>query len=1089
MYMQDERHSSSDLNSRHQQTTEPSYLQAHWKPLNKPKSRSTESDDPHTKPSQTVNSWLKDHSKDKSNSDLESGTSCSCSSKRSKSADPPPVKNHVCRCWCQQQTAQPCHSKPQPTAKPCHESTRTSITESEPSTAMASIKSAICSCTKELISKPPYWAGQSNLAPGRNSYPKTKKPNPLKSPSDRSSQSHQSESGRPCGCQSPTNIQGESIQTTDDQNTQSCMTWVSNLQSAQKQTETSSQKPTDSSSQKQTETSSQKQTDSSSQKQTETSSFSEPSSRIVTSRHPCNQPSFGMDYETSATTRSRSIVGKVTCLCPSGEELMARARRAGPCSVSNQGYSTATCKCTCASTKIQHPCSFSQYIESECTQYVSNVQGTTSCISRETKRVSLSDPDGEFCDCHSPSTKSTTPSTTTCRPYMSEHILTSLHSHRSLNGGCMCMCNQEEESENDKEECSCHTQNSAMKSPEDSCGSCRVCATRKQRILLLVEELSAPRGCICGEDRTSKIQTLFRELTLLLRSESESAVAPTEEEPCSDPLPFEECCAAQHERGGSKVTDRHLSKKELQRVECFHELEEYLRKCFLPPPEPKVPEIDIYGFEMNPDFSPDGTCDCSSTMKNNSSLQFYDLGDGCSGDGLDNNPPTCTCCRDGETRQDKKKSPLTEGECGSNNELCDQLKTFVKKELHDIESTAKVVDKTPDEILKELCEGSTITVPSAKAAAPEKEEKPECVCPFAGMAAVSPWTDPNKDKPPYPYNLPIDPSVQKEPTEESSAGEPRGLLPPGPLPDDVRELCEKLIRKALKDCGLCPSTCDECYECEGPEEDGPYEECIEECPEECREECQEKCPEKCQEGCLCCHCRALICDNECKTVSKTMRSAMCDPLCEMVRTTDLWNLFEANCLLFSVPFQKYFIDSMIIDLHAMDCVLGTKQAKPQVGFSPNESRGSLPTELFYFFQDIKANDASRNPSDSFPVTITNVTRLGCSSLFVQWEVADCRAIAGYEIYVDGHLTNRFYSYRHQAGVVTSVDVNSAHQIVLRAQAVGQDFPGEGSGGANKDGCCQAMAPAHPEMAAGSERPWSPCCYYYDPNAPEGEIKC
>lgn len=28
--------------------------------------------------------------------------------------------------------------------------------------------------------------------------------------------------------------------------------------------------------------------------------------------------------------------------------------------------------------------------------------------------------------------------------------------------------------------------------------------------------------------------------------------------------------------------------------------------------------------------------------------------------------------------------------------------------------------------------------------------------------------------------------------------------------------------------------------------------------------------------------------------------------------------------------QKYFIDSMIVDLHAMDCVLGDKKAKPKV---------------------------------------------------------------------------------------------------------------------------------------------------------------
>lgn len=92
--------------------------------------------------------------------------------------------------------------------------------------------------------------------------------------------------------------------------------------------------------------------------------------------------------------------------------------------------------------------------------------------------------------------------------------------------------------------------------------------------------------------------------------------------------------------------------------------------------------------------------------------------------------------------------------------------------------------------------------------------------------------------------------------------------------------------------------------------------------------------------------------------------------------------------------------------------------------------------------------------------------------------------------MDGHLTNRFYSFKHQAGVITNIDVTNPHNIVLRAQAVGQDFPGESDGVPSQCGC-QTVAPAHPELAAGAERPWKPSVYYYDPNSaePGGVLPC
>ncbi|KAH8395522.1 hypothetical protein KR222_000467, partial [Zaprionus bogoriensis] len=186
------------------------------------------------------------------------------------------------------------------------------------------------------------------------------------------------------------------------------------------------------------------------------------------------------------------------------------------------------------------------------------------------------------------------------------------------------------------------------------------------------------------------------------------------------------------------------------------------------------------------------------------------------------------------------------------------------------------------------------------------------------------------------------------------------------------------------------------------------------------------------QSCLCCHCRALECDNQCKTVSKVMDSVN-DPVAEM----------------------KYFIDSIIFDLQAMDHVIHNNNLYPKRR-PPSKTMGKAPGE-------------------SFPVTITDVSSLGCRSLYVRWELLDCSGVAGYEIYVDGHLTNRFYSYRHEAGVVANVDVTKPHQIILRAQAVGQEFPGD-----DDCSCENAVVGAHPELKVGATEPWRPSVYLYDP---------
>jgi len=464
--------------------------------------------------------------------------------------------------------------------------------------------------------------------------------------------------------------------------------------------------------------------------------------------------------------------------------------------------------------------------------------------------------------------------------------------------------------------------------PEDLCGNrAMACCSRKERILMLMEKLTSP-GCDCGISRPCLTQQLFRELTLLLRSEKDDAVAPADEAspPC---LTFDECCTAQHAGNGEgDPVEKPPSKRELQRVECFHQLEEYLCKCFLPPAEPQIPETDIYAFELDPDFPPEPE---PKSPKENDNMQpcqcpeqFFDIGNAltCSGDGLDDD--FFRDCEDDE--EVKKFESKDDGKATTEPDLCQSLKAFIDKELQEIlaeeanKEGEEVEEKTPSTVLREICERPTTV------ASPEEEEKPEQIeCPFAGMVSCPPWTTQQTDWAAFPYNL--DPCAQKESPSPAPRGPRTGLLPEGPLSPDMRNLCEQLLRKALKDCGLCGG--DDVYSCE----DDVCEECAlncEECPEDCPlekcEECDDECPPE-QQGCLCCHCRALICDEECKTVANTLRSGMCDPLCEMVRNFEIPSLSYISTIYF---LQKYFIDSIIVDMHAMDCVLGNKKAKPKV---------------------------------------------------------------------------------------------------------------------------------------------------------------
>ncbi|KAH8307540.1 hypothetical protein KR044_000763, partial [Drosophila immigrans] len=234
--------------------------------------------------------------------------------------------------------------------------------------------------------------------------------------------------------------------------------------------------------------------------------------------------------------------------------------------------------------------------------------------------------------------------------------------------------------------------------------------------------------------------------------------------------------------------------------------------------------------------------------------------------------------------------------------------------------------------------------------------------------------------------------------------------PLSPLTDRERLLCEYLLRRM---CELC----DEDQELDGDGDDGKGDHGDRPSP---------------NQSCHCCHCRALVCDNQCKTVSKALDSAMYDPVAEM----------------------KFFIDSVVFDLQTMEHVMNKNKINPKSP-KPSPCMGNAP-------------------GSSFPVTITDVSSLGCRALYVRWELQDCSGVRGYEIYMDGHLTNRFYSHRHEAGVISNVDVSKRHQIILRAQAIGQEFPGE------ERANCNAIINAHPEMFVGAQQPWSPSVYFYEP---------
>lgn len=94
--------------------------------------------------------------------------------------------------------------------------------------------------------------------------------------------------------------------------------------------------------------------------------------------------------------------------------------------------------------------------------------------------------------------------------------------------------------------------------------------------------------------------------------------------------------------------------------------------------------------------------------------------------------------------------------------------------------------------------------------------------------------------------------------ETTSSGNPQAgcQVDGNPLTDRENQLCEYLI-------------CRMCQICQGQAQD------------ECNATDAQKGAHS-GEGCLCCHCRAMICDNQCKTVAKILNPIVCNPVDEMV---------------------------------------------------------------------------------------------------------------------------------------------------------------------------------------------------------------
>ncbi|XP_032593598.2 uncharacterized protein LOC6563303 isoform X2 [Drosophila grimshawi] len=592
-----------------------------------------------------------------------------------------------------------------------------------------------------------------------------------------------------------------------------------------------------------------------------------------------------------------------------------------------------------------------------------------------------------------------------------------------------------------------------------SCSTeCSNFAPAMQRIVSILHILSD--GKDKSADRIVFIQQLFRELTMLLRLEEEANGDGDNNTDDSPPLTYEDCLEAV--AAGKKPTAaaaQPKTKEQKERIECLDQMEKYLDKCF-PLKKKGVPQTsEIAAFEPDPDFDPkrklgsgdvdlpetkDDFFDVPSSSECQTTTSTYGDAKSTTDKSLDSEYATpksrdsksldseYVTVKSGDSKLTDYKTPagisvdstsvdrksgysrLNDSEAPAAESLHSKLPDAKSRDskITDAESTGT---KSLDSKLPVSDSPDSKTDSISKS--PKLSESKDCTCvedskQFAGESAKGEVDDENKTLPVPDEVESAKPKEESEPTDnrvikksDSACGDSDEQL--GPLTDRERLLCEHMLRRM---CEMC-----------GEEDQGA---------EEQTDDSHSHSP-PCQ-PCVCCHCRALVCDNQCKTVSNTLDAIRYDPVAE----------------------TKFFIDSIICDLHAMDHVLTKNKLQPKKS-KPSPTMGSAPGE-------------------SFPVTIKDVSSLGCRALYVRWYIEDCAAIGGYEIYVDGHLTNRFYSFRHEAGVVANVDVTRGHQIILRALTVGQEFGDE-------PGCDKnAMAHAHPEMLVGASRPWTPSVFFYEP---------
>ncbi|KAM8703478.1 hypothetical protein ACLKA7_008151 [Drosophila subpalustris] len=805
------------------------------------------------------------------------------------------------------------------------------------------------------------------------------------------------------------------------------------------------------------------------------------------------------------TSRSRSVMAKVTCLCSSEQRadlgVAGRDGDAGPpfarVDESNLDYDISAadpCLVSAAGTDYQDG---------------DEQQNYKSCYtpSQGTKVVFMK-ADG-FCDCRSSTTsltenagiqdiesvedsalyqdgettkKSKSSSCVCSKAYNADLKSQTRSQNPSMKSAATCSCGKEtvqdfKSTRSDKTSCSCNIKTSKyddfslepesvgvvmdcdatvcvdkttfdnLSAAASAPASARSQNSARDRLINMVDLVTSSKDA--SVNRADLAQQIIRELTLMLRKDEEDSKPPK--------LSYEDCLEAV-QRGDRPVKKQDKTQADINRLQCLDRMEQYIETCF--PRQKSIEVTEIGGFEIDPDFDPDGKSSSSSgpdireshlfrscftdvdarfmTPKGGSATPSTAESPGILKEGSEGKTSSADAGTD--VMSDAQPSEQPEAASGVNGEPIAPSQPSDEPEASPLRGSTP---KAPSLINSEPKAPSVVaTEPKAPSMDGTEPKAPST----DSSEPRAPSTDSLEPKAPSGASLEPNGSPQRSAEPDGSnevsqltAGQPDSAMvctnelcpeatsqgpksnacqlceldsndPLSPLTDRERLLCEYLLRRM---CELCDDDqAGEGYECEADGDRGGR-----------------SAP---TQPCLCCHCRALVCDNQCKTVSKVLDSATYDPVAEM----------------------KFFIDSVVFDLQAMDHVMKKNQINPKAP-KPSPCMGN-------------------GPGESFPVTITDVSSLGCRALYVRWELQDCSGVGGYEIYVDGHLTNRFYSHRHEAGVVSNVDVTKRHQIILRAQVIGQEFPGEDRGP------CNAMTNAHPEMRVGAQQPWTPSVYFYEP---------